>query len=83
MYQDVQQEFKGSLADLNMPASLQPLIDAVNQSGEGRFAVKQRLTSPWNMLVGTQYEITPRFNLLTEIGFNERNSFFIAGEYRF
>ena len=83
MYQDVQQEFNGSIADLNMPASLQPLIDAVNQSGNGRFSVKQRLTSPWNMLVGTQYEIMPHFNLLTEIGFNERNSFFIAGEYRF
>lgn len=83
MYQDVQQEFNGSIADLNMPASLQPLIDAVNQNGNGRFSVKQRLTSPWNMLVGTQYEITPHFNLLTEIGFNERNSFFMAGEYRF
>lgn len=83
MYQNVQQEFNGSIADLNMPASLQPLIDVVNKSGNGRFSVKQRLTSPWNMLVGTQYEITPRFNLLTEIGFNERNSFFIAGEYRF
>ncbi|MFU0922949.1 hypothetical protein [Kluyvera sichuanensis] len=83
MYQDVQQEFKGSLSDLSMPAALQPLIDAVNQNGEGRFDVKQRLTSPWNVLVGSQYEITPHFNLLTEIGFNERNSFFIAGEYRF
>lgn len=83
MYQNVQQEFRGSLADLNMPASLRPLINTVNQNDEGRFDVKQRLTAPWNMLVGTQYEITPRFNLLTEIGFNERNSFFIAGEYRF
>ncbi|MFV0262375.1 MAG: hypothetical protein ACK5JN_08055 [Kluyvera sp.] len=83
MYQNVQQEFKGSLEDLKMPATLQPLINAVNQNGDGRFAVKQRLTSPWNMLIGTQYEITPRFNLLTEIGFNQRNSFFIAGEYRF
>lgn len=83
MYQDVQQEFKGSLADLHMPAALQPLIDTVNQNGEGRFDVKQRLSSPWNMLIGSQYEITPHFNVLTEIGFNERNSFFIAGEYRF
>lgn len=83
MYQNVQQEFRGSLADLNMPASLRPLINTVNQNDEGRFDVKQRLTAPWNMLIGTQYEITPRFNLLTEIGFNERNSFFIAGEYRF
>lgn len=83
MYQDVQQEFNGNLSDLHMPAALQPLINSVNQEGEGRFQVKQHLTSPWNMLVGTQYELTKKFNLLTEIGFNERNSFFFAGEYRF
>lgn len=83
MYQDVQQEFKGSLADLSMPAVLVPLINSVNQNGQGRFAVNQHLTSPWNLLVGMQYEITQNFNILAEVGFDERNSFFIAGEYRF
>ncbi|EDW3363973.1 hypothetical protein GUZ04_001598 [Salmonella enterica] len=83
MYQNVQQEFRGSLSDLHMPAELQPLINTVNQNDNGRFDVKQKLTAPWNMLLGSQYEITPQFNVLTEIGFNERNSFFIAGEYRF
>ncbi|QLY36898.1 hypothetical protein HV164_10360 [Citrobacter freundii] len=83
MYQNVQQEFRGSLSDLHMPAALQPLIDTVNQNNEGRFDVKQKLTSPWNMLIGTQFEMTPQFNVLTEFGFNERNSFFVAGEYRF
>lgn len=83
MYQDVQQEFRGSLSDLHMPAELQPLINSVNQNDDGRFDVKQKLTSPWNMLIGTQFEMTPHFNVLTEFGFNERNSFFVAGEYRF
>lgn len=83
MYQDVQQEFRGSLDDLDMPAALQPLINSVNQNGDGRFDVKQKLTSPWNMLIGTQFEMTPNVNLLTEFGFNQRNSFFVAGEYRF
>ncbi|MCA1924248.1 hypothetical protein [Buttiauxella noackiae] len=83
MYQDVQQEFKGNLSDLHMPAELQPLINSVNKDDDGRFDVKQHLTSPWNTLIGAQYELTQNFNLLTEIGFNERNSFFIAGEYRF
>lgn len=78
MYQDVQQEFKGNLSDLNLPAGLQPFINE-----NSRFDVKQSLSSPWNMLVGAQYEVTKNFNILTEIGFNERNSFFIAGEYRF
>lgn len=83
MYQDVQQEFRGSLSDLHMPAQLQPLINTVNKDDQGRFDVKQHLTSPWNTLLGAQYEITQNFNVLTEIGFNERNSFFVAGEYRF
>ena len=77
MYQDVEQEFKGNLSDLNLPSEL----DSVVQNG--RFDVKQHLTSPWNMLVGAQYDITQNFNILTEFGFNERNSFFISGEYRF
>ena len=36
-----------------------------------------------NVLVGAQYELTQNFNITTEFGFAERNSFFIAGEYRF
>ena len=83
MYQDVQQEFKGTLNDLNMPAELQQLMNMANEDGKGRFDVKQHLQSPWNVLVGAQYEITRNFNVLTEIGFAERNSFFVSGEYRF
>jgi hypothetical protein len=83
MYQNVDQEFKGNLSDLHMPAELQPLIDAVNKENAGRFDVKQHLSSPWNTLIGAQYELTQNFNVLAEVGFNERNSFFLAGEYRF
>lgn len=84
MYQDVQQEFKGSLNDLSMPsATLQRMVDLANKDGNGRFDVKQHLQSPWNVLVGAQYELTRNFNITSEIGFAERNSFFVAGEYRF
>ncbi|MEX9234190.1 hypothetical protein AB7009_18310 [Citrobacter werkmanii] len=84
MYQDVQQEFKGSLNDLTMPsATLQRMVNAANHDGNGRFDVKQHLQSPWNVLVGAQYELTRNFNVTTEIGFADRNSFFMAGEYRF
>ncbi|MFP5597121.1 hypothetical protein [Kluyvera sp. 142486] len=84
MYQDVQQEFKGSLSDLTMPsAALQEMVNAANRDGKGRFDVKQHLSSPWNVLVGAQYELTRNFNVTTEIGFADRNSFFVAGEYRF
>lgn len=77
MYQDVEQEFRGNLSDLGLPSALDSVVE------DGRFDVKQHLSSPWNMLVGAQYEITQNFNVLTEFGFNDRNSFFIAGEYRF
>ncbi|TBL97459.1 hypothetical protein [Hafnia paralvei] len=77
MYQDVQQEFRGNLSDLNLPSSLTALAK------NGRFDVKQHLQSPWNVLLGAQYEITRNFNLITEFGFAERNSFFVSGEYRF
>lgn len=84
MYQDVQQEFKGSLNDLSMPsATLQRMVDLANKDGNGRFDVKQHLQSPWNVLVGAQYELTRNFNITSEIGFAERNSFFVAVEYRF
>ena len=84
MYQDVQQEFKGSLSDLSMPSPmLQNMVNLANQDNNGRFDVKQHLQSPWNVLVGVQYELTQNFNITTEFGFAERNSFFIAGEYRF
>ncbi|MBW3154082.1 hypothetical protein KZC55_23265, partial [Salmonella enterica subsp. enterica serovar Javiana] len=65
------------------PAQLPSLINSVNQKDDERFAVNQKLTSPWNMLLGAQFEMTPHFNVLTEFGFNQRNSFFVAGEYRF
>ncbi|WP_370547058.1 hypothetical protein [Edwardsiella tarda] len=83
MYQDVQQEFKGNINDLSMPSELQGMIGWVNTKGQGRFDVRQHLSSPWNVLIGAQYEITRNFNLTSEVGFAERNSFFIAGEYRF
>ncbi|MCC4108132.1 hypothetical protein [Serratia ureilytica] len=83
MYQNIQQRFKGSLNDLNMPDNLKSLMQIADQEGQGRFNVKQHLQSPWNMLVGANYELTRHFNITTEVGFAERNSFFVSGEYRF
>ncbi len=83
MYQNVQQEFKGSLNDLAMPASLKQLMAMANRNGGGRFDVKQHLQSPWNVLLGAQYSITRHFNIATEVGFSQRNSIFVSGEYRF
>ncbi len=83
MYQDIQQEFKGNISDLHFPVAMQEMVHMANEKGQGRFRVKQHLKSPWNMLVGAQYEITKNFNITTEVGFEKRNSFMLAGEVRF
>lgn len=54
-----------------------------DQNGNGRFEVKQHLHSPWNLLVGANYEITRNVNITTEVGFAERNSVLVSAEYRF
>ncbi len=83
MYQDVTQDFNGKLSNLQFSSKLQSLIKTVNNKGQGEFHVKQHLKSPWNMLVGARYEVGKHFNILTEVGFNKRQSFFLAGEFRF
>lgn len=83
MYQDVSQDFSGNLSNLNMPANLVNLVNFVNQDKEARFRVKQHLQSPWNVLVGGQYELTRNFNVITEVGFEKRNSIMVGGEFRF
>lgn len=83
MYQDVSQDFSGNLSNLHMPANLVNLVNFVNQDKEARFRVKQHLKSPWNVLVGGQYELTRNFNVITEVGFEKRNSIMVGGEFRF
>jgi len=83
MYQNVDQDFRGNISDLHMPAQLTSLVNMVNTDKEGRFRVKQHLKSPWNILVGGQYELTRNFNLTSEVGFSNRNSFMVGGEFRF
>lgn len=83
MYQDVSQDFSGNLSNLHMPVNLISLVNLVNEDKEGRFRVKQHLQSPWNVLVGGQYELTRNFNVITEVGFEKRNSIMVGGEFRF
>ena len=82
MYQNVDQNFHGKLSKLSFSPKLQRIINFVNKR-EGTFNVKQKMESPWNVLAGFQWEITPSFNILAEAGFIKRNSFFAAVEYRF
>lgn len=83
MYQRVDQNFHGKLSNLSFSPKLQKIMDAVNWNGKGTFNVQQRMESPWNMLAGFRWEVTPSFNIVAEAGFIKRNSFFAAVEYRF
>lgn len=48
-----------------------------------KFDVEQHLAHKWNQTVGARLEVTRNFNVITEVGFNNRNSFFVSGEFRF
>ncbi len=73
MYQNVEQHLTGSIGDLGGDFS----------GLKGQFEVKQHLTSPWNTLAGFQYQVNPSWYLLGEVGFGERQSFFISLDRRF
>ncbi|PHM62820.1 hypothetical protein [Xenorhabdus ishibashii] len=82
MYQDITQRFKGDVIGLDLPPEFQ-LISAIQNDTNVKFDVKQHLAHKWNNTVGARIEVTRNFNILSEIGFGNRNSFFISGEFRF
>lgn len=85
MYQDITQRFKGDVSKLSLPEELDDMMNGPFKPyiGDVKFDVKQHLAHKWNNTVGARVELTRNFNVLTEIGFNNRNSFFISGEFRF
>lgn len=80
MYQDITQRFKGDISGLNLslPGGMENMIP-----GDMKFDVEQHLAHKWSNLVGARLEVTRNFNIISEVGFNNRNSFFISGEFRF
>ncbi|WP_047679504.1 MULTISPECIES: hypothetical protein [Xenorhabdus] len=91
MYQDITQRFKGDVSKLDLPSDLadlfQPVINNTAENGKFRsdikFDVKQHLAHKWNNTVGARFEVTRNFNILSEVGFGNRNSFYVSGEFRF
>ncbi len=81
MYQDITQRFKGDINKLDLPPELSGLMALAPD--DAKFDVKQHLAHKWNNTVGARVELTRNFNVLTEVGFNNRNSFYISGEFRF
>ncbi|MEQ5205262.1 hypothetical protein ABN228_22590, partial [Providencia rettgeri] len=83
MNQDITQRFKGNVSKLDMPPELSDIVNGMSKYTDIKFDVKQHLAHKWNNTVGARVELTRNFNVLTEVGFNNRNSFFISGEFRF
>ncbi|PHM69415.1 hypothetical protein [Xenorhabdus kozodoii] len=84
MYQDITQRFKGKVANINMTGPLGALVGGILEGDpDMSFDVKQHLAHKWNNTIGARVEITRNFNILSEVGFGNRNSFFISGEFRF
>ncbi|QPB80896.1 hypothetical protein EHE21_16585 [Proteus sp. GOKU] len=82
MYQDITQRFKGDINGLNLPPDFAGFIEAMGDPNM-KFDVEQHLAHKWNQTVGARLEVTRNFNVITELGFNNRNSFFVSGEFRF
>lgn len=82
-YQNVEQSLSGKINDLSLPSELSWLISSVNKKGDGKFQVNQSLANNWNTLLGAQYEFTPNWVLVTEMGLGQRKSFFITLDARF
>ncbi|MGL5107682.1 MAG: TonB-dependent receptor [Vibrio ordalii] len=78
MYQNVEQTLQGSLSDLGLPSTLTALLPK-----EAGFEVKQHLQTPWNPLIGLQYQINDSWYLLGEFGLGDRQSLFFSLDRRF
>lgn len=85
MYQDITQRFKGDVSRLSLPDELDGMMNILPPSmmGNIKFDVEQHLAHKWNQTIGARLEVTRNFNVITEVGFNNRNSFLISGEFRF
>ncbi|MBF9526499.1 hypothetical protein [Escherichia coli] len=82
MYQDITQRFKGNVSGLNLPVGFQQIVDRTG-GNDMKFDVRQHISHKWSSIAGVRLEMSRHFSLLSEIGFNHRNSFFISGEFRF
>ncbi|EIT7143810.1 TonB-dependent receptor [Vibrio vulnificus] len=74
MYQDVEQTLSGSVSDLSSSYRRLPNL---------KFEVQQHLQTPWNPIVGMQYQISESWYLLGEFGFGDRQSMFLSVDRRF
>ncbi|MFA0085859.1 TonB-dependent receptor [Vibrio sp. 10N.261.51.F12] len=77
-YQNIEQTLTGNVKDLPLGS-----IGDLGFIQDAKFTVNQSLANNWNSLVGAQYEFTPNWVLISEIGFGQRKSFFMTLDARF
>ncbi|USD39390.1 MULTISPECIES: hypothetical protein [Ferrimonas] len=75
MYMAMDQELSGNISDLL------PEVAAI--AGDGKFKVSQKGTSRWNGVVGAMYSWRGEWELLGEIGFGDRETYFASVSRRF
>lgn len=83
MYQEVEQHLSGYIHNLALGPVMETLINLVDADKQGRFDVQQRLQTPWNMLIGFQYQFSTSISLLAEAGLGSRTSAMLSLESRF
>lgn len=93
MYQNVQQELSGKLADLNLPDMYVTLKKPdgtiigspvkIPKINTGEYHVKQHLVTKWNPLLGLQYNLSKNFGIIMEAGLGQRKSIFATLDFRF
>ncbi|MGF1748850.1 TonB-dependent receptor [Vibrio cionasavignyae] len=77
-YQNIEQTLTGNVKDLPLGS-----LGDMGIIRNAKFTVNQSLANNWNSLVGAQYEFTPNWVLISEIGFGQRKSFFMTLDARF
>ncbi|MCG9787517.1 TonB-dependent receptor [Vibrio mediterranei] len=77
-YQNIEQTLTGNVKDLPLGG-----LGDLGFIQNAKFTVNQSLANNWNTLLGAQYEFTPNWVLVTEMGLGQRKSFFVTLDARF
>jgi hypothetical protein len=66
-------------------AVVRSLVDEIQGGGDAtiRYRLDKRVANPWNMVVGTQLEFTPNWQMRVEVGFIHRTQVIVGFNYRF
>jgi hypothetical protein len=64
-------------------AAVDALRDALGDDPVIHYKLNKKVSQPWNMLIGTQLELTPNWQIRAEVGFIKRTQIIVGLNYRF